>query len=184
MTRVTDSISAEAERVRESLASQAKEIRESEDLTADGKERRIAEAHADATTRMDALKDKWREESKQSTSGAMRSAFGSGYSSGADAISIRDAEDRVAQLETASEARELFERAQRNGDTVLSRAIGLEAMRRSEGNFFNHHWKLLLNDYAEANPSTAGSIKELVNPSPEQGFQNAMTFMMPRASEL
>lgn len=47
-----------------------------------------------------------------------------------DAISIRDASDRAARLTgptAGDDALELMQRARRNGDTVLERAVAVQA---------------------------------------------------------
>ena len=58
--------------------------------------------------------------------------FGSENVSGAEAVSSRDAADRVAQVRTPAEATAMLERAEQTGDQALTQAVAATAFERAQ----------------------------------------------------
>lgn len=180
----TETAYNEAETIRDRLSHRASEIKKNDDLTPDAKRRQIAEAHSDAVSRMAALRERRKAAHTESQLSATRSLFGGGYSSGADAISLRDATERAAQLEDTADARALLRRANANGDRTLARAIVLEAIERSKGQLFGNVWINVINEQAEADPSISDIVKQVAQPSEIGSLEDSMRFSMPTMSDL
>lgn len=187
MAVVPDDIAEKAESIRVRLDSTVKAVKADADLNPDGRQRKIDEAHQSAKNQMDDLRAGWKATKDKNAKSAVREVFGAPYASGADAISVRDAEDRASRLETANEARDLMARAKRNGDTTLERAIAQEAYQRSNDQLGGHHWAQILDDYIADRPVAAKKLRELRENTPgnfESEFSNTIMFSLPARSWL
>lgn len=182
MAVVPGDIADKAESIRNRLESTVKAVKADADLTPEGQHRKIDEAHQSAKSQMDELRVGWKATKEKNAESAVREVFGAPHASGADAISVRDAEDRASSLETANEARDLMARAKRNGDTTLERAIAREAYQRNNDQLGGHHWAQILDDYIADRPVAAKKLQALRDNSPgsfESEFSNTLMFSLP-----
>jgi hypothetical protein len=85
-----------------------------------------------------------------------REVFGTAAaSSGADAVSFRDATDRASELESAAAAAKLLGTAELSGDTVLAKAVVLKA--------WESRWDTVVEHYAVNHATVADKLAELVS---------------------
>lgn len=134
------------------------EIRSNGDLTEEARLRRLARLWTDAEFKMQTLRQSWQGGSVESAESLSKQVFGN--KAGTDALSMRNADDRAAQIDNADEALRVLERAQVNGDDVLARAVALHAFdRRNE--FLGGDWASVVDAYAAANPEVAQKIIDL-----------------------
>lgn len=83
-----------------------------------------------------------------------RELFGNtGYMTGSDIISQRDAADRASRLESQEDAERLITAARRNGDTTLLKSIAEHA--------FQQGWTQALEHWADGHSGTEDKINEL-----------------------
>lgn len=161
-------------------------IRSNGDLTEEARLRRLAQAWTNAEANMGTLRHSWQGTSQVSAESLSKQVFGAADTSGADAISVRDADDRASRLEDAGDALSLLRRAEDNGDVVLSRAIAQHAFgRRNE--FFGGDWAGVVDAYSAAHPEVAAKILELANlrtDSINTGLASAFVFSIHKPSEL
>ncbi|SDD89932.1 hypothetical protein [Nocardioides lianchengensis] len=186
MPDIPQNIQNQAALIQDRFNATVTETREDPDLTTDAKMRRLAGAWVDAEARMGTLRQSFEGGSQQSVESLTKQAFGATGASGADAISVRDADDRASRLEDADEALKLLRRAEGNGDTVLSRAIAQHAFGR-RNDFFGGDWAGVVDAYSEAHPQVASKISELANlrsESIKSGFAAAFVFSIHKPSEL
>lgn len=160
MPEIPQNIQDQAGAIQSNFNATVTQVRSNGDLTEDAKLRRLARAWTDAEARMGELRQSWQGRSTESAESLTKQVFGAAGTSGADAISVRDADDRASRLEDADEALSLLRRAEDNGDVVLSRAIALHAFgKRNE--FFGGDWAGVVDAYAEAHPQVAEKIVKL-----------------------
>jgi hypothetical protein len=151
-----------------------------------GKRDRIAKAYQKADQDMRRLKDSWQTKAEQTTVVLGKDVFGAASTSGADAISIRDADDRASRIETPDEAANLLGRAEENGDTVLARAIAQRAYGERSG-LMGNAWSGVLDTYTESRPDVAEKLNELNNArrnSIRDNLQAGWTFSLNQPREI
>lgn len=158
-------VAQKADRIGQGYSRRVEEIKGNGDLNEDAKRRLMAEAYEAASAEMDAVRDGWTQATQARRKTLARDLFGASSVSGADAISMRDAADRAAQLESPDDAAALLRRADNSGDTVLTRAIAQHAFDQASGPF-GDAWNGVLSAFAESRPHTADRINELAASSP------------------
>ncbi len=84
---------------------------------------------------------------------------------GSFAISVRDASDRAAQLTKPDDALALLQRAQRNGDDVLARAIVQHSLDRNGTGIrqADDAWSNVARSHLDNNPSLQSVVEELAD---------------------
>lgn len=186
MPAITPDISAAAVKIQQTLADQAAGYNANQDLTAAAKQRLTAKAYVAAKSAMNDLQERWSRTAKTTVTDATTAVFGVGSAAGADALSVRDADERVLRLENASEALDLMARARTNGDRVLERAIGLRAFREAQS-IFGSEWSNVVDEFTEQNPAAAQAMAE-IRQAERQGIQDAWqqayTFAVPKPSQI
>ncbi len=160
------------------------EIHADKDLSQDGRTRRLAELYTRTRREMDTL----REQEQTSLSGRMAKLEDRLYglhaddSSGSRAISTRDAQDRAAQLTTPPAAVELLQRAERNGDDTLARAVAAHAIERSRAAVLSGEeeaWDDVLRTYVEPRRSWAQQCVEELAEIERDQIPQMFTFSLP-----
>jgi hypothetical protein len=176
-----------AEAIRGRLEAKVATIRANADLSPAGRRRLVAKAYRDAETRMADLGRNFNTAAALTAQETARELFGRNYLSGADSISARDAEDRAAQLENGDQALELLNRAQRNGDHHLAKAVASVAFERSQNPLTAANWSPVAQAFADSNPGTASKMQQLADLRRDQttnGLTNAILLSTPKPSEL
>jgi hypothetical protein len=130
-------------------------VRSNGDLTQDARVRGIAIAYVRADHEMTQLRESIEGNAEKTKDDLMRAVFGSVSAIGQDGISARDADDRAAQIEDPAEANRLLDRAETNGDTVLSRAIALRAFTEFDSPLGGTAWGDVLESSAARHPRSA-----------------------------
>ena len=108
--------------------------------------------------------------------------FGTGAaSSGADAVSFRDAADRAANLKSADEATTLLGTAQLSNDAVLAKAVVMAAWQKD--------WPMVVEQYAATHAQVSDQLAELVSlrehlESRTSVLGGAMAGTLPKPSDL
>lgn len=123
------------DRIRGRYHEEVAALRANNDLSAEGLQRRLADAYVKVKAELDELATAEREDLnsrkdvlEQRFLGARRSLAGDAAT---HAISARDASDRAARLKSPTEAIELLRRAESNGDEILVRALVRESLDRA-----------------------------------------------------
>lgn len=187
MSQIPQAIADKAAAIQAELQRSADAFRSNGDLNQEARFRGIATAYAVADKQMTVLRESWEGDAEQTTTDLRRAAFGSVASSGADAISARDADDRAAQLEDPIEAARLLDRADRNGDDSLARSIAMRAFEELYSAFGDRRWVDVLEAYVETRPRLAPKIDQLLEmqrSADGDRFMNAMWFVVPKPTEV
>lgn len=105
-----------------------------------------------------------------------------------DAISFRDASDRVAQVRRPEEVGELMERAAGTGDELLLRAGFARAWQESRRPMASDTWDGLVAEYADQNPAVVRDLEALRELTSTRGatagFAERMAMSVNRPREL
>ncbi|MGY1778767.1 hypothetical protein [Geodermatophilus sp. SYSU D01036] len=156
-----------AERVQQRYANHAARLRADSDLTEHARQRRLADAWVAARRELDALREEEHRRLAARECDLEQRLFGltqTGADSASQAISARDAQDRAARVTGPAEAAELLERAERNADSTLARAIAHHALQQSRTAAFREQvqaWDAVLGAFLDARPHVAPVVEEL-----------------------
>jgi hypothetical protein len=186
MPAITEDVSDKAGAIQRNLASSVAAVRENAELSTDGKVRRLARAYRDASRAMNKLREDWQGKAAVDSRSLGRDLFGTASAVGADAISVRDADDRAARVERVGDALDLMHRAHENGDEVLVRALAQRAY-RERSNPFGGGWAPVLDTYVEMHPEVGEKLAQLED-ARRNNLRNSVTagliFSVPRPPEL
>lgn len=98
------------------------------------------------------------------------------------AVNYRDAQDRVAKLETVREAEDMLQRAESTGDELLSRAIAQRAFTQRAG---DPSWEGPLNAYLASRPHADEAINALLDAAPRTPqIGHLLAYALPEPDEL
>lgn len=178
MTKATpDSIRATYDR-------QITAIRGRRDLTAQARKVAIARAYTTAQEQLAQLQQADTEHYHRQRNYLERKLFGSTTDvTGTHAVSSRDARREAAKLTDPDEAARAFNRAQRDGDADLCRAIAAHAAENASHNAAAPGWSAIVGHYASSSPGKQDTYTELAGMrQPGVGFD--FTYVMPSPSEL
>ncbi|MUL39708.1 hypothetical protein FZ103_00685 [Streptomonospora sp. PA3] len=155
----------------------AERINTRRDLSQQGKEVLTAREYVKARDMLAEAKQTFLDDLKTQRRIAERQLFGSLTSTDpTSAISRRDAQDRAARVEDATEARELLRRAERNGDEHLAQAIAARAVEFP----LDVEWSAIVDEYVSTRPKAAEALarlRELPDPNDvAYGFRVEMQF--------
>lgn len=151
-----------AEKIRTNLDRKVEAARGDVRLSPLGRQQRVAAAYSDAARQMGAISDAFNSGVVQTSSNLQRQLFGSnGPVSGSDAISIRDAQDRAAQLQSGDEALALLARAERSGDDHLARAVAARAFEGATSSIGGADWGRVVDAYTTSRPEVGNKMQEL-----------------------
>lgn len=105
-----------------------------------------------------------------------------------DAVSFRDAQDRVAQAKRAEDVGDLMERAASSGDDMLVRAGFARAWRESLNPLGSDTWAGLVSEYLDQYPAARGdaeALTQLTSPRGRTaGFLERMGMTVSKPAEL
>ncbi|MFD5790724.1 hypothetical protein ACFWH1_29410 [Streptomyces sp. NPDC127037] len=166
------------DQIRESYARQIEKIRDREDLTPQAKQVAMARAHTTASERINAIRDNDRQQYQERRTALEKRLFGSRELSGIDAISARDARDRASKYLHPDEAAQAYQRAQRDGDKEMMRALGNWAADQAALPFLGDSWRPLVEQHAAATPGYGQNLEELRSLR-EPGTYNDGTYVTP-----
>ncbi|MFZ4235714.1 hypothetical protein ACOZGD_11080 [Streptomyces murinus] len=167
-----------ADDVRNQLNAKAERINSQRNLAPHIKQTMIARAYLDAHRQLGELKDAETRSVQRQRQQLERKLFGSnGISLDPQAaVSRRDAADRAARVESADEALRMMQRADRDGDTTLAKAIASRAADYSG----DPVWARVVHAYVADRPSDADTLAEMQQlPNTEDGvwrLQQAMRY--------
>ena len=153
-----------AETIRAQYTAAEKTLRADADLSDDGRSRRLAEAWVKARKELDGLRESETARLASRERELERRLFGLPSSDGAEAISIRDAQDRASRITRSDEAAALLERAERNGDQALARAVAHHAIQQSRTAPTREavgQWDNVAGAFLDARPQYADVVEEL-----------------------
>lgn len=151
-----DSIRAERDR---KLAN----IRNRRDLSNEARRVAVARAQQDAEAKMQSLLQEETERYHRQRNFLERRLFGGDDSTGAGAMSARDAREKAAKLTDPREAQAAFQRAQRAGDTDMVKAIAAHAADQAGVHLLGAAWQPIVSAYAESSPGKADTFNELAS---------------------
>lgn len=155
-----------AQRVQQRYRQQAAEINADQDLSAEGKARKLAEVYMRTQRELDELltqEQATRVSRRQQLESDLYNGRPGGVDPASHAISVRDAADRVAMLQSPDEAARLMRSAESTGDTVLARAI-LRRIAEQEptgGRGIDQAWHEVAQGYVERHGEVQSAVAEL-----------------------
>lgn len=157
-SQIRDEIMRRAASYRERVTA----IRQDPTLSPLGKRRTLEQAYNETQPEVDRLKQQLGKTEHQSRQALERRLFGlpAGASS-SDAISYRDAVDRVSSIRDPQVLGELMERAASTGDDMLLRAAFGHAYQQTRNPLVSDQWDGLVGEYAEQNPGARLDLEEL-----------------------
>ncbi len=147
----------QAAAINQKLADAVTVARNDWSLSTLGRNAKIAIAYKAATSAMQQVVDSYEMNNQLTVAGLQRELFGGGAATGSDAISSRDANDRAASVPGPEEALSLLQRADRNGDHVLVRAVASHAADQALDPVVGGSWVPVLEQFAATRPGTADS---------------------------
>lgn len=148
-----DSIRAEASRVWKEHTEEAAFVRQNSDLTEQAKRQHIEDSRQRAKEELKRLEQSEYAEIEAKKRSADRAIHATAGHDSSDIISFRDAQDRAEQLEDASEANRVLERAIASGDTTLATAV----MRRA----LSQGWQAIYEKFNAEYPRVAEHVEDL-----------------------
>lgn len=148
-----------AETIREQLTAQAARINGQRNLTPQAKRTLLARAYLDAANSLEQLRQDETAGIEAERRKLERKLFGNdGFKLDPNAaVSRRDAADRAARINDAAEAAHLMQRAERDGDTTLAKAIASRAADMAGDPI----WGEVVNRYVADKPSEAETLKAM-----------------------
>ncbi len=167
-----------ADQIREQLNAKAERINSQRNLAPHIKQTMIARAYLEAHQQLAELRDAETRAVQRQRQQLERKLFGNnGHSLDPQAaVSRRDAADRAARIETADEALRIMQRADRDGDTTLAKAIASRAADYSG----DPVWANVVHAYVAERPSDAEALTEMQQlPNTDDGvwkLQQAMRY--------
>lgn len=161
MSGLSSDAKSRANAVQEGFNNQVRQIRANADLTREAKQRQIDEAYETASGRLAQIREEWKGGTQNSADSLTRRVFGAPAASATDAISLRDALDRVSRLESARDAADLLRRATQSGDEVLARAVAQHAFDQRSDFFTGREWTDVVDTFAAGRPELAEPINQL-----------------------
>lgn len=168
-----------AAEIRARFKSDLQRIRDNNDLSADGKVKRIAGVYRDARTQIDELRRTADEARQERIRKLERQLFSVEDDHQA---SYRDAVTRADTLGSEAEAQRTLERAHRTGDDVLAKAVAMVSTERG--------WTDALDTYVDKiNPDATDTFNDLLAARREdqdkaRRLSDSMTFNVQRPNEL
>lgn len=162
MARMTQDIKDQAARIHQTRDNAINSALANQSLSAAGQRLAAATAQLTAQRSMDALQNNFESGAQLTATDLERRLFGSPTPvTGADAVSMRDANDRASQLTDPGEALSMMQTALMTGDDLLARAIARQAygMRNSPLGALGG-WGDVLDAYAEQNPTFASQLRQ------------------------
>jgi len=179
----------EAVRLRKTYTAEQDRIRGDKRLSEPQRQRALARTYRSARTRMNELKAQEAEQLPQLQRQLERQLFDHSASSGwfdaAEAISVRDAQDRAARLASPQEAMEAMRRAEDTDDYVLAGAVARRAAMQARSSWGGQAraWQQVADQYVDAmgHGSIAG---ELAGARAAQADRDPMAFTIMRPTGL
>jgi hypothetical protein len=157
---ITTSERDKAERIKNRVAKEIERIEAQRNLTAAGRQARLARAVVKAQDELTELRTAESQRVIGRRDELIRELFGNVSTTDSRIISIRDAQDRASRVTDAEEAARLMNLAEQNGDTVLLRALAQECAGRS-GDPLNPTWGNLFTQWAQLQTDGADIVGEL-----------------------
>ncbi|MDX2560502.1 hypothetical protein PV371_12700 [Streptomyces sp. TX20-6-3] len=148
-----------ADEIRARLNDFAQRINGKRDLTPHAKRVLLARAYVEARDALDVLKEQETKAVVRERQKLERKLFGTtGFNPDPQLIiAKRDADDRAAKYETPADARRALQRAERDGDTILAKAIASRAADWGA----DPHWGALVQEYVAERPVEAETLKAM-----------------------
>ncbi|MGW3408079.1 hypothetical protein [Streptomyces sp. NPDC000888] len=159
-------------------------LRGRQDLSGQARQVAIARAYQEAQQQLGRLHQADTDHYHRQRNYLERKLFGSTTDvNGTNALSSRDARERAANYSDPIEAATAFNRAMRDGDTDMQRAIAAHAAEQGSHETAPPGWTAIVKHYATSTPSKQDTFNELSNMQ-EPGLGMDFTYMVPSPSEL
>jgi hypothetical protein len=185
---IPETIARQATAIAESYNADITRIRNNGDLSQEGRVKALAKVWVTADAEMTKLREQYDGQTVTRREDLTQTVFGADATSGSDAISARDADDRAAQLDTAANGLALLERAEVNKDEVLAQAIARRAYTEVTSPLgFGSEWTAVLDAYVTRRPAVAAKIEELAAAERftiQDSFRLAGLFFLVKPDEL
>ncbi|NED31971.1 hypothetical protein [Streptomyces sp. SID8499] len=184
MTDYQQRFNASAESIRTDFQRNLEAVRNRRDLNTQARQTAIARAYAKARDGLNGIRQQEADYVTRQRNYLERKLFGNTDDiHGTNAVSSRDARERAAKLTTPDEAAQAYNRAQRDGDTALARAIAAQAADYAASVGAAPGWEHIVRHYAGSRPGLADAHKELAElREPGLGFD--FRYVLPKPSEL
>jgi hypothetical protein len=164
MPRMNQQFVNRAHDIRTQYEADVERTRNNAQLSAVGKQQQLAAAWKTATTAMDGHRVTFAGTQTLTATDQRRRVFGADNVTGSDAVSMRDAFDRAAQLQSGDEALALLRRAELTGDDHLARAVAATAFDNSAGGSIGAaDWTSVVDAFTATRPDVAQSMQDIAN---------------------
>lgn len=166
--------------IRQQLDAKAARIHALNDLAPHAKQTLLARAYVEAREALNRAREEETQGIEIQRRKLDRKLFGNDGNplDAAAAINRREANDRAAKLDTADQALQAMQRAERDGDTVMAKAIAARAAELS----LDPSWAGVLQTYVQDKPheaETLNAMRQLPDTSStEFQVRQAMTYMV------
>ncbi|WP_030323174.1 hypothetical protein [Streptomyces flavochromogenes] len=167
-----------ADEIRARLTDSTQRINGKRDLTPHAKRVMLARAYVEARDALAELREQETKAVVRERQKLERKLFGTtGFNPDPQLIiAKRDADDRAAKYESPADARRALQRAERDGDTILAKAIASRAADWGG----DPHWGALVQEYVAERPVEAETLKAMQElPNTDDGvfkLQQAMRY--------
>lgn len=184
MTTAQDRFNASPETLRAEFQRTVDNVRNRRDLSGQAQQVAIARAYKAARDGLARAQENDTERYHRQRNFLERKLFGNSDDVGGNnAISSRDARDRAAKLTDPQEAADAYNRAQRDGDRDLTRAIAAHAADYASHPTAPPGWQNIVGHYAQTRPALADTYKEL-SEMQQPGIGTDFTYVLPMPTEL
>jgi hypothetical protein len=140
-------------------------IRDDPQLTAAGKQQKLAELQGEANTVLKQLREEHIAAGAAAVSASRERAFSHSWNS--DVLTLRDAALRAQQLESEGDSSALLKTALRQNDDALAKEVVLRAI--------DQRWSKPVNEYAAAKPGYADDIKAVWDASAPSSWRGGFS---------
>jgi hypothetical protein len=178
----------DAETIRENAEAAYARVRNRGELTPAAIATLLARTYVDAKAQMEALAQRSGADVAAKSRRLYQSAFGiddiagnNGVDRASASVSYRDAQDRVASLESPVDAGSLLTRAENSGDELLARAIAQRAFDQAP---MDAGWGELLDRYLASRPKAVQAVSDLLDMRTKPSVAAMFAFIISTPPEL
>ncbi|MEU9557359.1 hypothetical protein [Streptomyces fumanus] len=149
------------EQVHNAFSRKIEQIRARQDLTPQARQVALARAYKTAADQIASIRETDRQQYTERRATLEQRLYAGRQVTGTDALSARDARERAAQYTHPDEAQAAYQRAKRDGDRDMMRALGNWAADQSALPALGEAWLPLVEQHAANTPGYAETFNEL-----------------------
>ncbi len=160
MPKLTQKFLDDTHTIRSRYETDVERARNDKMLSTLGQTQQIAKAYVTASTAMENHRNAFTADAGITADDRRQQVFGGKNLSGADAVSLRDAYSRAAQITTPREAQQMLAQAKQTGDDHLARAVAAHAQDHV-GYFGGPDWSAVVDTFTADRPDARQALAEI-----------------------